>query len=91
MTQSFFYRVFSLLSRALNTFTGGYPDETFSARVYRNAVLDPVPPRWLWSALHKGINRFFRLVLKEEDHCLDAFITERDNLNRPEVYHTLNG
>jgi hypothetical protein len=52
------FNIFSCLSRLLNVLSGGTPDMTLSARAHMDD---------LW--IEKPIDAFFRVVLREHNHC----------------------
>ena len=63
----------------LNTLLGGYPDETFSARVWRKAQAG----QWFWRALRWLIDHIFFL---QDDHCRKSYESEAARGHSPREF-----
>ncbi|MDR2946319.1 MAG: pseudouridine synthase [Candidatus Adiutrix sp.] len=70
----------------LNAFLGGYPDETFSARVHRKAEAG----QWVWKLLRRLIDLLFwrDCTLGEngkrvKGHCQLSYESERERRHCP--------
>lgn len=57
------------IDQLINAVLGGYPDETFSSRVYRKSVAR----QKFWEVLHWIIDKMF---FWEENHCYNAYKNE---------------
>lgn len=73
------------IDQLANTLTGGWADETLSARVYRH-VLQNTPPSLRWRVLHKVIDGLF---FWQHEHCKRAFINESQRTQLPRVYREI--
>ncbi|MRN38921.1 hypothetical protein CRG49_001925 [Neisseria sp. N95_16] len=62
----------------INTLLGGYPDETLSARVYRNAIKPDSAKSWLMAMA--VINKLF---FWQANHCRGAYNQERERNHSP--------
>lgn len=58
------------IDQLVNTLIGGWPDETISARCWRNRQQQP------WRALRVMVDWLFKL-LGDVDHCREAYRSER--------------
>jgi len=61
----------------VNTYAAGYPDEMISARAFRS--------RWIWR--QRLINSLFFLLVRQKDHCAEAYIKELERSQLPLDYH----
>ena len=61
----------------------GYADETLSARAWRLQNRTKT-----WGRFRKIVDRFFLVVFREKDHCLEAYISEFRKHQLPEYYRT---
>ena len=64
------------LDQLLNTFWGGYPDETFSSRTYRKAMSG----QWFWQLLRCLIDKIF---FWDSKHCQSSYEFERTRGHGP--------
>lgn len=69
---SYWLKVLIAIDQLINTLTFGAPDETISARAYRND----------WVTLERLINFLFR----DKDHCKNAFFSELERKQLPDEY-----
>lgn len=79
----FKYYVFNVLigiDQLINTILGGYPDETISARCYRNYDTNG----W-WMFAHDMIN-CISFLLGQRRHCYNAWLSECQRIQYPEGY-----
>lgn len=60
----------------VNTVFSGYPDETFSARVYRKARAG----QWFWKLLREIIDGIF---FWQTAHCAESFFSEERRAHSP--------
>lgn len=73
------YQLLIAADQLINALLGGYPDETLSSRIYRNACLKtPVKQRWLIA--YKAVNSLF---FWQDDHCFLSYLRERSKGHRP--------
>ena len=63
----------------LNVVLAGYPDETFSARVYRKALAG----QWFWRLLRWSIDHVF---FWQADHCRKSFESEAARGHSPREF-----
>lgn len=64
--------------QALNTALSGWPDETLSARCYRN---DGTKARW--TVARRVIDFVALHVFRQKNHCYEAFISEQMRRQAP--------
>lgn len=69
MARAYFLQVAVAADQLLNALLGGWADETFSSRVYREG------PRWL--------ERIINFLFLDRDHCYKSFRAERVRLQLP--------
>lgn len=69
--------LFIAVDQVFNTLLGGKPDETLSARMYRNKH-----KKW-WGKAYKVTNKIF---FWQDDHCEAAYINERNRKHLPAEY-----
>lgn len=62
----------------VNTFIGGWADETISARLYRNKNNS-----WWWAAWYNIVNTIF---FWQENHCRRSFSGEKLRKQLPHMY-----
>jgi hypothetical protein len=70
--------------QSLNTFLGGHPDETFSARTQRKAEAG----QWFWKSLRWIINHLF---FWQADHCREAYESELARNHGPREHQRQTG
>lgn len=80
--RGYFGRIALGFDQLFNTFFGGLPDETLSARAYRQSEKKKV-----WYIAMKVINCIF---FWQKNHCYSAFTVERDYGHRPDIYNQCN-
>lgn len=66
------YGVLSGMSQTLNALTWGNNRQTLSSRSYEEAV---VKQRWPWMPLYWLLDNTVGRILREPDHCRDAYAT----------------
>ena len=55
-----------------NARLGGWPDETLSARCFRNDGT-----KWRWTVARRVIDFVARRVFGQENHCYEAYLSEQ--------------
>lgn len=65
------------LDQSLNTLFGGYPDETISARCWRQRKKQP------YKTLRPVIDRFFFACFQQEAHCQQSYASELKRSQSP--------
>ncbi len=66
-------RVLIAVDQILNALLNGYPDETLSSRIYRNAELVD-KPKWYWKFALVVVDTAFFL---QTDHCRKSYEIEK--------------
>lgn len=74
-TPNYFKRVLIGADQLLNAVLGGWPDETLSARAYRQHF-----DKRRWNAMYRAINILF---FTQKDHCRSAFEVESIRRHSP--------
>lgn len=80
--KQYFWNLLLGLDQLLNVILAGYPDETFSARVYRKALAG----QWFWRALRWLIDGFFNLAFRQESHCFKSYQSESAHGHSPREF-----
>jgi predicted glycosyl hydrolase (DUF1957 family) len=68
------------IDQLLNACTGGWADETLSARIWRNRNNS-----WYWTFLHKLVDTLF---FWQKSHCYHAYMSEVIRTQLPSIYLT---
>lgn len=76
----YFRRIFIAIDQLLNTFLGGWPDETFSARCWR----------WHMKGIEWPRRLVNYLVWWQKDHCYSAYGNELKREQTAEDYRALS-
>ena len=76
----YFYLVFIACSQLLNSLLGGWPDETTSARSYRER------DKRFWGFMYRFVNMLF---FWQDDHCKWAYEMEKASRHVPPAYRTV--
>ena len=61
----------------------GMSDETLSARAYRLSAKHPAT----WGRFRRTVDGVFATVIRQENHCLEAYRAEHGHEHHPEDYH----
>lgn len=77
--KKYVWNILVALDQVLNVLLFGYPDETFSARVYRKAEAG----QWFWRALRWIINTLF---FWQDNHCRLSYENEKNRAQCPREY-----
>lgn len=87
MIRFFVWQLLLALDQLVNVLFGGYADETMSSRAYRMSQRhDTSLFGWRWRVCATIINGLFF----DRNHCRDAFMSERDNLQLPPEFRNRN-
>lgn len=78
--REYFKGIFVCLDQLLNAILGGYPDETFSSRVYRKSVAG----QKIWKMLHWLVDKMF---FWEDNHCYVSYKNEITGKYSPKETH----
>ena len=70
------------LDQLFNVVLGGYPDETFSARVHREARAG----QWFWLKMQWVIDGTFKIIFRQDDHCRKSYDREAARGHSPREY-----
>lgn len=80
--KSYAFNLLIATSQFFNTLTGGMPDETFSARMWR-LELDE---NWFGKLVRPCIDWFFRTFFNDIDHCFESYLSEVKRNQLPKKY-----
>jgi len=78
----FLWQLLIWLDQGVNVMTGGYADETLSARTWRNRMKSKG-----WARLHKIIDGIF---FWEYEHCYESYVNEVDRIHMHPEYRMVD-
>lgn len=77
-------QVLIAVDQLINTFINhGFADETISARAFRMTDVSEG-----WNVAHKWIDRFFKLLINQNNHCYESYLSELHRKQLPKEYTT---
>ena len=68
---TYFYHIFIAIDQLFNAVVGGYPDETYSSRAWREREEHP-------------LRKYILDTILGKDHCYNAYNWERQDMHAPE-------